>query len=190
MKESRSLPPTILVIFGISGDLSRRYLLPALAQICQSTQLTKDLKILGVSRRNINLDEVLTAEQKSLRRQSEIFKLNLAEESDYPKLKTKLTKLSKGFKNKPQIIFYFAVPPVAVLPIISNLGKAGLNNPRIKLLLEKPFGTDWLSAQELAGQKAAEDAADAANPFKASNPLEGVEANPFETAKKVLNPFN
>jgi hypothetical protein len=45
-------------------------------------------------------------------------------------------------------------------------------------------------AQEVAGQKAAEDAAKAANPFKVDNPLEGVEANPFEEAKKVLNPFN
>lgn len=45
-------------------------------------------------------------------------------------------------------------------------------------------------AQEVAGQKAAEDAANAANPFKATNPLEGVETNPFEEAKKVLNPFN
>lgn len=45
-------------------------------------------------------------------------------------------------------------------------------------------------AQEVAGQKAAEDAAKAANPFKAANPLEGVESNPFEQAKKVLNPFN
>lgn len=45
-------------------------------------------------------------------------------------------------------------------------------------------------AQELAGQKAGEDAAAAANPFKGTNPLEGVETNPFEEAKKVLNPFN
>jgi len=44
--------------------------------------------------------------------------------------------------------------------------------------------------QEVAGQKAADDAAKAANPFKAANPLEGVESNPFEEAKKVLNPFN
>ena len=44
-------------------------------------------------------------------------------------------------------------------------------------------------AQDLAAQKAAEDAATAANPFKATNPLEGVESNPFEEAKKVLNPF-
>ena len=49
---------------------------------------------------------------------------------------------------------------------------------------------DVKKAQETAGQKAAEDAAAAANPFKGTNPLEGVEANPFEEAKKVLNPFN
>ncbi len=45
-------------------------------------------------------------------------------------------------------------------------------------------------AQEVAAQKAAEDAAAAANPFKAANPLEGVESNPFDQAKKVLNPFD
>ena len=49
---------------------------------------------------------------------------------------------------------------------------------------------DVKKAQEVAGQKAADDAAKAANPFKAANPLEGVESNPFEEAKKVLNPFN
>ena len=49
---------------------------------------------------------------------------------------------------------------------------------------------DVKKAQEVAAQKAAEDAAKAANPFKAANPLEGVESNPFEQAKKVLNPFN
>lgn len=44
--------------------------------------------------------------------------------------------------------------------------------------------------QEIAAQKAAEDASNVANPFKAANPLEGVESNPFEKAKKVLNPFD
>ena len=49
---------------------------------------------------------------------------------------------------------------------------------------------DVKKAQEVAAQKAGDDAAKAANPFKASNPLEGVESNPFEEAKKMLNPFN
>ena len=43
--------------------------------------------------------------------------------------------------------------------------------------------------QEVAGQKATEEAAKAANPFQTANPLQSVETNPFEKAKKVLNPF-
>lgn len=43
--------------------------------------------------------------------------------------------------------------------------------------------------QEEAAKKATEEAARTANPFQASNPLEGVEANPFDKAKKILNPF-
>ena len=48
---------------------------------------------------------------------------------------------------------------------------------------------DAKATQEALGKKAAEDAASAANPFKVTNPLEGVEANPFEETAKKLNPF-
>lgn len=48
---------------------------------------------------------------------------------------------------------------------------------------------DVKKLQEAAGNKAAEEAAKAANPFQTANPLQGVEANPFDKAKKVLNPF-
>lgn len=48
---------------------------------------------------------------------------------------------------------------------------------------------DVKALQEESARKAAEDAAKSANPFQAVNPLEGVEANPFEKVKKVLNPF-
>ena len=49
---------------------------------------------------------------------------------------------------------------------------------------------DIKAQQEEAGNLAAEAASDEANPFKVANPLEGVEANPFEKAKKTLNPFD
>lgn len=49
---------------------------------------------------------------------------------------------------------------------------------------------DVKAQQEEAGNKAAEAAAGEANPFKVANPLEGVEANPFEKARKTLNPFD
>jgi hypothetical protein len=48
---------------------------------------------------------------------------------------------------------------------------------------------DIKSQQEELGQKAATEAAKAANPFQAANPLEGVSANPFDDAAKKLNPF-
>lgn len=49
---------------------------------------------------------------------------------------------------------------------------------------------DTEAAQQDAAQKAADEAAQAANPFKTTNPLEGVQANPFEDAAKNLNPFS
>lgn len=49
--------------------------------------------------------------------------------------------------------------------------------------------TDATALQEEAARKSAEDTAKSINPFQAVNPLEGVEANPFEKVKKVLNPF-
>ena len=48
---------------------------------------------------------------------------------------------------------------------------------------------DAVALQEETAKKATEEAAKSANPFQAVNPLEGVEANPFEKVKKVLNPF-
>ena len=49
---------------------------------------------------------------------------------------------------------------------------------------------DIKAQQEEAGNKATQTASDEANPFKVANPLQGVEANPFEKAKKTLNPFD
>jgi uncharacterized protein YpmB len=49
---------------------------------------------------------------------------------------------------------------------------------------------DIRAQQEEAGNKAAQEVANEANPFKVENPLEGVDANPFEKAKQTLNPFN
>lgn len=144
----QSLSPTILVIFGISGDLSHRKLLPALAEIKRAGQLPKDFKVLGVSRRDISKTEVLTPECAELADVLEIYTMDVKQPADYQKLKQKIE--SQGTSH--QIIFYFAVPPHAVLPIVRNLGQADLNAPHIKLLLEKPFGVDYGSAKELISE--------------------------------------
>ncbi|HSX17974.1 MAG TPA: glucose-6-phosphate dehydrogenase [Candidatus Saccharimonadales bacterium] len=152
MEETAKLPATILVIFGITGDLSHRFLLPALAQVCSTSNLPKDFKVLGVSRRDVNVDELLRDNEKPLQKFTKIFQMNLNDPQDYKDLEARLTEMTQEMTISPQIIFYFAVPPAAVLPIIRHLGQAGLNGPETKLLLEKPFGFDLESARELIAQ--------------------------------------
>lgn len=134
---------TTLVIFGITGDLSHRKLLPALAEIKKAGQLPADFKVLGISRRRVTVEGVLSDECAGLAPMLEVHTMDIDSPGDYKQLKTKLD-ISGN-----QIIFYFAVPPQAVLPIVKNLGAAGLNGPHTKLLLEKPFGVDYQSAEKL-----------------------------------------
>jgi glucose-6-phosphate 1-dehydrogenase len=141
---SQSLPATTLVIFGVSGDLSHRYLLPALSQICSNTDFKSQLQILGLSRRPLVEADVLPGHLSNLKNQFQILQIDYQQAGEYQKLKTKLVQ-----SKSQQVIFYFAVPPEAVLPIVANLGRAGLNKAKHHLLLEKPFGRDLSSAKEL-----------------------------------------
>jgi len=145
MQKDTSLPPTTLVIFGITGDLSRRYILPALTALDQSGHLPASFKLLGLSRGPITPEEVLPAKAKCLGRYLHTRQMDMAKPQDYAELKSALDPAA-------HTIFYFAVPPAAVLPIVRNMGQAGLNGPNIKLLLEKPFGVDLESAGELITQ--------------------------------------
>jgi glucose-6-phosphate 1-dehydrogenase len=149
MDNNSALPATILVIFGITGDLSHRYLLPALAEIANNNKLPEEFKIIGVSRRDIDLNEVLSDKLVCLRPFAQSLQMDLDSNDSYALLKDKITELGSGFKSQPEVIFYLSVPPAGVFPIIENLGRNGLNTPNTKLLLEKPFGTDLESAKKL-----------------------------------------
>lgn len=137
-------PPTTLVIFGVTGDLSRRYLLPALSEICQSSDIRSRLKIVGLSRQDVKTADILPEGTANLAEQFEVFQMDYGQSGQYDKLKHKIKSL-----DTEQVIFYFAVPPLAVLPIIANLGDAELNSDDVKLLLEKPFGSDLASAGKI-----------------------------------------
>lgn len=142
--KNQKLTPTALVVFGVSGDLSRRYLLPALAEICQSSEVSAKLEVLGISRRELEPKDILPAASAGLAGRFQTWRMDYGQNEDYKRLATKLAELGCQ-----QVIFYFAVPPEAVLPIICRLGLAGLNGPNHKLLMEKPFGIDLASAQKL-----------------------------------------
>jgi glucose-6-phosphate 1-dehydrogenase len=149
MNNENKLPPTILVIFGITGDLSHRYLLPALNQVASADKLSNDFKIVGVSRREINTNELYEENVRSLEKYTLPLQMDLNSLSSYNDLKDKINEISQKFSNQPEVIYYLAVPPNGVLSIIKNLGEAGLNSPHSKLLLEKPFGIDLESARSL-----------------------------------------
>lgn len=144
---AEKLPSTTLAIFGVSGDLSRRYLLPALAEIAQSSDIMANLKILGLSRRQIEKSELLTKSTSKLASRFEVLRMDYDRARDYQTLKHRLNKLAGD-----QVIFYLAVPPQVVLPIVGQLGAGGLNSRKYRLLMEKPFGTDLISAERLIKQ--------------------------------------
>lgn len=131
---------TKLIIFGISGDLSRRKLLPALSSIIASGNFS-DVEIIGVSRQELNPAELFDA---TLIGKSTVFSMDLASLADYKKLKDHV---SAG--KDDQLLMYLSVPPAAAHQIIDLLGQAGLNDSNVKLLIEKPFGVDYASAIEM-----------------------------------------
>ncbi|MFZ2125970.1 MAG: hypothetical protein WAV04_00455 [Candidatus Microsaccharimonas sp.] len=132
---------TKLIIFGITGDLSRRKLLPVLSDIVASGNYD-DLSVVGVSRREVDVKELLE-DQPNLIDRTEIFTMDLAEKGDYDKLSDYL-RLGKD----EQALFYLSVPPNAAADIVDFLGQAGVSSRNVKILFEKPFGYDLASAQD------------------------------------------
>lgn len=147
------MQPTILVIVGISGDLAKRKLLPALREIANAGALPPKFKIVGLVRRKLTLDDILPeGDQTFLREHVELFELDMTDKAEYVRLGEHLKAVETAFGAPAQRLFYLAVPPQVSQPLVDALGESGLANVAgTKLLLEKPFGTDLVSAQELVG---------------------------------------
>jgi len=135
---------TLLVIFGITGDLSGRKLLPALSHIINENP-GRDLSILGVSRREADVKQLVldSTGNQSVADCTELYTMDLAEAGDYAGLKTAVEAYGAD-----QTLMYLSVPPGAAAQIVDLLGAAGINSPDIHLLFEKPFGYDLDSAKD------------------------------------------
>lgn len=155
---------TLIVIFGITGDLASRKLLPALASIAKAGRF-EDISVLGVSRRNMSIQKVFsdsldnethTDSTRKLVLATQMIQMDIGDSKQYTKITEYITKKATELNGAElQVLYYLSVPPSATLPIIELLGRNKLNGKNTKLLLEKPFGFDLLSSEE-AIQKTAE----------------------------------
>lgn len=135
---------TKLLIFGITGDLSRRKLIPALERITEGGHCS-DLEVIGVSRREVDVSVLIRDER--LAAKTRIVQMDIADMNEYERLRDEI-----ALADDEQLLIYLSVPPSASGHIVQFLGKAGINTSRVKLMLEKPFGTDLESARHMAEQ--------------------------------------
>jgi len=159
--------PVILTIFGASGDLARRKVIPALYDLFLDGWLPEQWQIVGFARSHLTdaafrerAREGITefsrhgfdpqAWERFAPRLGYISEQYDATES-YERLGERLTALSHAWSRPSIHVFYLATPPTVFETIAVHLSQAGLHRPRerVRLVVEKPFGHDLASAQAL-----------------------------------------
>jgi glucose-6-phosphate 1-dehydrogenase len=158
----------VLVIFGASGDLTRRKLLPAIYNLAEAGLLPERFAIVGVARPRITeadyrqqmRERVTDAEgepleaEKWTRIEERIHYLSgeFHEDQLYRSLGALLTDLGARYSIPPNYLFYFAIPPDLFPTVADRLAASGLANEGEgwrRVIVEKPFGYDLESAQTL-----------------------------------------
>jgi glucose-6-phosphate 1-dehydrogenase len=156
---------TTFVIFGASGDLAHRKLIPALYNLTHKGRLPADFRILGVATRPWSDDDFRAHSLEGLTAEGVVS----AENTDWRSFASKMSYLSGNFNDgstykavasrvgeagtvSGNLVYYLATPPEFFLEIISGLEKAGLlkeNGGWRRVVIEKPFGTSLETARNL-----------------------------------------
>jgi glucose-6-phosphate 1-dehydrogenase len=160
--------PCGIVIFGASGDLTRRKLIPSLFYLNRKGLLPDDFFILGAARTEMTDDAFRDMLKEAVRKaQADVFDeaawaafakrlsyqpTDYADLSAFRELGGVLSSLDREFKTGGNRIYYLAVPPGLYTPITTQLGESGLSaadRGYSRIIIEKPFGRDRRSAREL-----------------------------------------
>jgi glucose-6-phosphate 1-dehydrogenase len=156
--------PQAVVIFGASGDLTKRMLLPAFYHLFMGGLLPEGFAIVGYARTNFSEEEF----QEHARRSIKEFGRSEPEGEEWEEFRRRLSYIPGEFDSEGAMdhlrehlestdrdqgtdggrFFYCATPPVAYPDVVARLGEAGMNRGA-KIVVEKPFGTDLESAREL-----------------------------------------
>jgi glucose-6-phosphate 1-dehydrogenase len=161
--------PAALIIFGASGDLTRRKLLPSLYRLYKNRMLAEQFFILGTSRVEMTNEQFREAMHEAVRTAlprdfdqtvwDELAQRIYYSTFDYGSAKSYtvdladiLPKLESKYKTRGNRIFYLAIPPSVFEEVIHNMGAAGLSAEEqgcSHIVIEKPFGSDLASARRL-----------------------------------------
>ncbi|MFK8183663.1 MAG: glucose-6-phosphate dehydrogenase [Phormidesmis sp.] len=167
LQHDRIPAPQILVIFGASGDLTQRKLVPALYQMRLERRLPPELTIVGVARREWSHDYFRQHMKEGVEEfggglenaktwdkfAEGLFYCpgNIDKPEDYDRLKQFLAELDEKRGTQGNRVFYLSVAPRFFAEAAQQLGKAGMlaDPSKQRLVIEKPFGRDLASAQAL-----------------------------------------
>ncbi|MEY2503523.1 MAG: glucose-6-phosphate 1-dehydrogenase, partial [Verrucomicrobiota bacterium] len=160
--------PCAFVIFGVTGDLAHRLVIPALYNLAASDLLPARFCLVGVARKGTTSDKLRDSLMKGLRQfatrpvDDAIAQRLLAcvtcveadprEPESFDAMSKQLDELEATRDTGGNRLFYLATPPNAFLPISRELGRTGMlaeNGAWRRLVVEKPFGTDLASAKAL-----------------------------------------
>jgi len=171
LSKHRGTPPTVVVIFGASGDLTARKLIPAIFNLACDNLLPADFFLVGYGRKAIPDEEFRTLATEAI---TEFSRRELKpdvwgrvaastsyvaggydEKAAFDRLSAHIAGIEKGIGREVQVLFYISTPPSVFAPILLNLGASGLAGKYLgqphhaKVIIEKPFGKDLASARSL-----------------------------------------
>jgi glucose-6-phosphate 1-dehydrogenase len=160
--------PCSFVVFGVTGDLAHRLVVPALYNLAASNLLPDKFCVVGVARKGMPNEELTASLMKGLRRfatrpvddtiAKRLFECVTSIEADpsdpvsFDAMRAQLDELEAARGTGGNRLFYLATPPNAFLPITKELARTGMlaeNGYWRRLVIEKPFGTDLASARGL-----------------------------------------
>ncbi len=172
--EEKTAEPFTLVLFGASGDLTQRMIMPAIFRLAQRGLLSPDFRLVGYARTKMSDDEFRVMMRKAVMREDETGKktawtdfaarlsyVTAQYDGDdlqgYAALAEKFKQLDGGTGAGTRRLFYLATPPALFAPIMKHLSDAKLAGQAYqpakggwaRLVIEKPFGRDLASARAL-----------------------------------------
>src|SRR5919204_873043 len=165
LRVRRTPEPCALVIFGASGDLTRRKLFPALYSLAYRHLLPEQFGVVGVARSEQSTDEFVDAMREAVEEHgrdelrddvwdwlaagTRYVSTDFADEGGEDEGVGALNELDEGRGTAGNRVYYFAVPPAAIGTLVEQIGRRRSASGWTRLIIEKPFGHDLASAREL-----------------------------------------